>query len=58
MTTILLVDDEAQIRRALHVGLRSHGYDVVQAPDGETALERLAAGRIDIVILDLGLPDL
>jgi two-component system, OmpR family, KDP operon response regulator KdpE len=57
MTTILVVDDEAQIRRALEVGLRSHGYDVVPAPDGQSALTRLANDRIDIVILDLGLPD-
>jgi two-component system KDP operon response regulator KdpE len=58
MTTILVVDDEAQIRRALDVGVRSHGYDVVQAPDGDTALDKLAAERIDIMILDLGLPGL
>ena len=58
MTTILVVDDEAQIRRALDVGLRSHGYKVAQAADGGTALERLAHDRIDVVILDLGLPDM
>jgi two-component system KDP operon response regulator KdpE len=58
MTSILVVDDEAQIRRALDVALRSHGYDVVQAADGESALEKLAGQPLDIVILDLGLPDI
>jgi two-component system, OmpR family, KDP operon response regulator KdpE len=58
MTRILVVDDEAQIRRALDVGLRSHGYEVAQAGDGRTALDRLALDRIDVVILDLGLPDI
>jgi two-component system KDP operon response regulator KdpE len=57
MTTILVVDDEPQIRRALDVGLRSHGYDVVGAGSGEAALNNLANHPIDVVILDLGLPD-
>jgi len=58
MTTILVVDDEPQIRRALDVGLRSHGYDVVGAGNGEAALNNLANHAIDVVILDLGLPDI
>lgn len=58
MTTVLVVDDEAQIRRALDVGLRSHGYQVTQAPNGQTALDKLSRDRIDVVILDLGLPDI
>ncbi|MGH2687626.1 MAG: response regulator transcription factor, partial [Actinomycetota bacterium] len=58
MTSVLIVDDEPQIRRALDVGLRSHGYLVRQAADGASALEALAGGDTDVVILDLGLPDM
>jgi two-component system KDP operon response regulator KdpE len=53
---VLVVDDDAQILRALRTGLRSHGYDVRTAPNGETALDVLARERLDVVILDLGLP--
>ena len=58
MTRILIVEDEAQLRRALGINLRARGYDVDTAADGTTAL--VAAGRQppDLVILDLGLPDL
>ena len=58
MTRILVVDDEAQIRRALEVGLRSHGYEVLLAADGTSALQTLSGGGFDVVILDLGLPDM
>jgi two-component system, OmpR family, KDP operon response regulator KdpE len=58
VTSVLIVDDEPQIRRALDVGLRSHGYLVRQAADGASALEALADGGTDVVILDLGLPDM
>jgi two-component system KDP operon response regulator KdpE len=58
MTGILVVDDEAQIRRALEVGLRGHGYEVSLAVDGTSALTALAGAGIDVVILDLGLPDM
>jgi two-component system, OmpR family, KDP operon response regulator KdpE len=53
---VLVVDDDAQILRALRTGLRSHGYEVRTAPNGETALDVLARERLDVVILDLGLP--
>jgi two-component system, OmpR family, KDP operon response regulator KdpE len=53
---VLIVDDDAQILRALRTGLRSRGYDVRTAPNGETALDVLARERLDVVILDLGLP--
>lgn len=55
---ILIIDDEAQIRRFLGIGLRAQGYEVVEAASGREGLERLAAGGVDLVILDLGLPDL
>jgi two-component system, OmpR family, KDP operon response regulator KdpE len=58
VTKILVVDDEAQIRRALEVGLRGHGYEVALAVDGGSALKALTGAGIDVVILDLGLPDM
>ena len=57
MSTILIVDDEPQIRHALVRSTSAvRGYDVVEAPDGEAALERAAADHPDLVLLDLGLP--
>jgi len=53
---ILVVDDEAEIRRALRTGLGYQGYDVQAVASGEEALERAAAWRPDVVLLDLGLP--
>jgi two-component system KDP operon response regulator KdpE len=53
---ILVVDDEPPIRKLLRMGLTSQGYQVLDAPNGKTALDLLAKGP-DLVILDLGLPD-
>ena len=58
MTRILVVDDDAGLARALAINLRAHGYDVETALDGRTALTAAGARRPDLVILDLGLPDL
>jgi two-component system KDP operon response regulator KdpE len=57
-TRVLIVDDEPQIRRFLGIGLRAQGYEVVEAANGREGLERLATGGADLVVLDLGLPDL
>ncbi|WP_305786945.1 response regulator [Symbioplanes lichenis] len=58
MTRVLVVDDEPQIVRALTINLRARRYDVDAAPDGASAL-RLAGDRHpDLVVLDLGLPDM
>ncbi|MFD8302024.1 response regulator [Streptomyces sp. NPDC059690] len=58
MTRVLVIDDEPQIVRALVINLRARKYDVDAAHDGATAL-RLAADRHpDVVVLDLGLPDM
>jgi two-component system, OmpR family, KDP operon response regulator KdpE len=54
--TVLVVDDDAQILRALRTSLKGRGFDVRTAPNGETALDVLAEDRFDLVILDLGLP--
>lgn len=58
MTTVLVVDDDTQILRALRINLTARGYHVLTAPDGTTALHAAAAGHPDVVVLDLGLPDL
>jgi two-component system KDP operon response regulator KdpE len=58
MTHVLVVDDEPQIRRALKTGLEARGYDVREVSRGEDALAAVAAKEPDVVILDLGLPDL
>jgi two-component system KDP operon response regulator KdpE len=55
---ILVVDDEPQIRKFLEISLRSQGYAVAEAATGREGLERLATGGADLLILDLGLPDL
>ena len=58
MTRILIVDDETQIRRALDINLRAHGYEVVMAATGEEGLKEAASSIPDLVLLDLGLPGL
>jgi two-component system KDP operon response regulator KdpE len=58
MTRVLVVDDEPQILRALRINLRARQYDVVTAATGAQALEQAAAHPPDLVILDLGLPDM
>ena len=55
---ILVIDDERQIRRVLKAGLSGHGYDVEEAASGEEGLGRAAVLHPDLIILDLGLPDL
>jgi DNA-binding response OmpR family regulator len=56
MSRVLVVDDEASIRRALGTNLRARGYEVDLASSGEEALELAARHHPDLVILDLGLP--
>ncbi|MFI6485535.1 response regulator [Nonomuraea sp. NPDC050663] len=58
MTRILVVDDEPQILRALRINLVARNYDVAVAPDGSSALRLAADFHPDLVLLDLGLPDL
>ena len=57
MTTVLLVDDEHSILRAVGAGLTARGYDVRTATTGQQALDLLATDPPDVAILDLGLPD-
>lgn len=55
---ILVVDDEQSIRRFLNVSLTAHGYAVFEAATGREALSAVAMRHPDLVLLDLGLPDL
>jgi two-component system KDP operon response regulator KdpE len=55
-TRILAVDDEPQIRRVMRATLTGHGYFVADARSGEEALEKLAAERFDLVLLDMNMP--
>ncbi len=56
--TILVVEDEAQIRKFLRISLAAHGYTVVEARLGEDGLKLCATQEPQLVILDLGLPDM
>jgi len=53
---VLVVDDDASVRSALHQVLTDAGYDVILAADGQEALEQFASQPPDLLILDLGLP--
>ena len=54
---ILVVDDEPQIRRVLKTTLSAQGYEVFDARTGKDALESVRAGRFDLILLDVRLPD-
>jgi two-component system, OmpR family, KDP operon response regulator KdpE len=58
MTRVLVIDDEPQILRALRINLSVRGYEVTTAATGAEALRAAAEHRPDVVILDLGLPDI
>jgi two-component system, OmpR family, KDP operon response regulator KdpE len=55
---VLIVDDEQSIRRFLRVTLISQGYEVVEATSGQGALSDAVTYKTDVIILDLGLPDI
>jgi two-component system KDP operon response regulator KdpE len=54
---VLLVDDDATLRRTVAIGLRAADHDVIIAADGRSALQALREDKPDLVVLDLGLPD-
>lgn len=58
MTRVLVIDDEAPILRALRINLTARKYEVSTAADGASGLEAMARERPDVLILDLGLPDM
>ena len=55
---VLVIDDEVQIRRLLRVTLEANGYRVLEAPTGADGITEAAQRRPDVVLLDLGLPDM
>ena len=55
---VVVIDDEVQLRRLLRVSLEANGYKVFEAADGQKGLAEVAARRPDVVLLDLGLPDM
>ena len=57
MTRILIIDDDPQLLRALRVNLTARRYEVLTAADGTTGLAVASRTRPDLVIVDLGLPD-
>ena len=58
MSLVLLVDDEPALVRALSLTLRASGWDVLTAARGQTAVRAAAEQRPDVIVLDLGLPDI
>lgn len=58
MTVVLVVDDDSAIRRTLQINLRARDYTVETVGDGRSALQSLSEQVPDVVLLDLGLPDL
>lgn len=58
MTFVLVVDDDPAMRRTLRINLRARDYDVEEAADGRSALQIVDERMPDVILLDLGLPDL
>lgn len=58
MATILIIDDDPSLVRALRLGLRASGHEVIVAVNGESGLMQAALGRAELIVLDLGLPDI
>jgi two-component system, OmpR family, KDP operon response regulator KdpE len=56
--TVLVIDDELQIRRLLRVSLEANGYQILEAANGQEGISEAAQHRPDVVLLDLGLPDM
>ena len=56
--TVLVVDDSVTIRQMVSYTLKQAGFGVLEASDGQDALERLGVGRVDLVITDLNMPRL
>ena len=56
LVKVLIVDDEPPMRKLMRMGLSTQGYEILEAPDGKTALKLLDQNP-DLIILDLGLPD-
>ena len=58
MTQILIIDDDPQIRDVLRIALKQAGYDVAEAGDGAEGLAKARRGKADLIVLDIGLPEM
>jgi len=58
MQTILLVDDDTNVRRSVRYVLKNQGYRIIEAPSGSAALETLRREPVDLVVLDLVMPEM
>lgn len=58
MIRILIIEDEPQIRRFLNISLGSQGYQIMEAADGKCGLQQAALENPELIVLDLGLPDM
>ena len=58
MTTVLVIEDDTSLRRALRTSLKARAFEVIESPTAEEGLVLVADDRVDVVLLDLGLPDL
>src|ERR1700680_147231 len=58
MTKVLVIDEEAQIRRFLRAGFELHGFTVLEAENAAAGLRAATMSALDLIILDLNLPDL
>ncbi len=58
MTKILVIDDEPQIQKFLRISLSSQHYDVISADNGRNGIQQALESHPDLIILDLGLPDM
>lgn len=56
--TVLIIDDEAPIRKVLRISLESSGYKVVECDNGHEGIRLTASVKPDLIVLDLGLPDI
>jgi two-component system KDP operon response regulator KdpE len=58
MTTVLVIEDDTSLRRALRTSLKARSFDLIECANAEEGIVQVADGRPDVVLLDLGLPDL
>jgi len=58
MARVLVVDDDSSLLRVLRLGLRASGHEVIVATNGEQGISQAALGAPDVIVLDLGLPDM
>jgi two-component system KDP operon response regulator KdpE len=57
-TTVLVIEDDTSLRRALRTSLKARGFEVLESPNAQEGLVLVADDRTDVVLLDLGLPDI